>query len=191
MTAACPIHPKYRGVRAPRSVKPGCTCAEVYADAHPEPTRVLAIDPGASPGFAWAYDGSYGVATENPGPLTRPPPSRWDEVVIEDQFLAKTIFRNGRKIRVSPKSQITLIRTAERMLLAHPATRQYRMAPSAWRGVLWPGSNRLSKSVVLARLRNAEPELLRDATDDAVEARGILRAFLSLTPAQKKRYLIK
>lgn len=186
MITACPIHPKYRGVRAPRSVKPGCTCAEVYAAANPPPTRVLAIDPGASPGFAWTTPTRDGWASD-----PDETPIGWDEVVIEDQFLAKTIFRNGRKIRVSPKSQITLIRTAERMLLAHPATRQYRMAPSAWRGVLWPGSNRLSKSAVLARLRRAEPELLASAPDDAVEARGILRAFLSLTPAQKKRYLIK
>ena len=186
----CPIHPKYRGVRAPRSVKPGCTCAEVYAAAHPPPTRVLAIDPGASPGFAWVTPMLFepeGVAST----LTWTPPDGWDEVVIEDQFLTKSIFRNGRRIRVSPKSQITLIRTAERMLIAHPATRQYRMSPAAWRGVLWPGSNRLSKPVVLARLRAAEPWLLRDATDDAVEARGILRAFMSLTPTQKKRYLIK
>lgn len=189
----CPIHPKYRGARAPRSVKPGCTCAEVYAAAHLAPTRVLAIDPGASPGFAWIdtdplQGDGIGVSAFCADAESDEP---WDEVVIEDQFLTKTIFRNGRKIRVSPKSQITLIRTAERMLLTHPATRQYRMAPSAWRGVLWPGSNRLPKSTVLARLRRDEPELLAGATDDAVEARGILRAFLSLTPAQKKRYLIK
>lgn len=183
---ACPIHPRYRGVRAPRSVKPGCTCAEVYAEANPPPS-VLAIDPGEHPGFAWEYSPDlYGI-TPDPDQV----PGSFDEVVIEDQFLAKFIFRGGRRVRVSARSQMTLIRTAERLLMRFPATRQYRISPSAWRAVLWPGANRLTKAVVLARLREAEPELLRGATDDAAEARGILRAWLSLTPAQKRRYLVK
>lgn len=186
----CPIHPKYRGVRAPRSVKPGCTCAEVYAAANPPPS-VLAIDPGEHPGFAWQTHNPYapdGSWSSDPD-LT--PAASWDEVVIEDQFLARFIFRGGRRVRVSAKSQMTLIRTAERLLMRFPAARQYRISPAAWRAALWPGANRLTKTVVLARLRAAEPELLRDATDDAVEARGILHAWLTLTPAQKKRYLIK
>lgn len=149
----------------------------------------LAIDPGEKPGFAWldGETGRYGIASE----AYMVPAGMFDEVIIEDQFLAKFIYRNGRRVRVSPKSQITLIRTAERLLLQFPAPRQYRISPAAWRSILWPGSNRLSKKVVLARLRAAEPELLRDATDDAVEARGILRAWLTLTPAQKRRYRVK
>lgn len=27
----CPVHPKYQALRPPRSEKPGCTCAEIYA----------------------------------------------------------------------------------------------------------------------------------------------------------------
>jgi hypothetical protein len=191
---SCPLHPKYTGLRPPRSKKPACTCAAVYAAANPPPRFILAIDPGASPGFAWAFgclttpDACAENVTHDPG---RVPGWSWDEVVIEGQFLTKFIYRNGKKVRISPQSQITLVRTAERMLMAHPATRQYRMLPSAWRAVLWPGSGRLPKKTVLARLRAAEPDLLAGAADDAVEARGILRAFLSLTPAQKKRYLIK
>jgi hypothetical protein len=184
---SCPLHPKYTGLRPPRSKKPACTCAAIYAEANPPPRRILAIDPGASPGFAWvAEDGACSVSHVMASPFYS-----WDEVVIEGQFLTKFIYRNGKKVRISPQSQITLVRTAERMLMAHPATRQYRMLPSAWRAVLWPGAGRLPKKTVLARLRAAEPDLLAGATDDAVEARGILRAFLSLTPAQKKRYLIK
>jgi hypothetical protein len=190
VTAACPLHPKYAGLRPPRSRKPACTCAAIYAEANPPPRRILAIDPGASPGFAWVLGLGTPGALSTVTPLP-PPPAEWDEVVIEGQFLTKFIYRNGKKVRISPQSQITLVRTAERMLMAHPATRQYRMLPSAWRAVLWPGAGRLPKKTVLARLRAAEPELLAGATDDAVEARGILRAFLSLTPAQKKRYLIK
>lgn len=183
--AVCALHPRYRGIRPPRSTKPGCTCTAVYAAAHPTP-GVLAIDPGASPGFAWdAYD-YVGVGT-SPDSV---PLALLDEVVIEDQFLARHIYRNGRRVRVSPRSQITLIRTAERLLLQFPVARRYRISPTAWRGILWPGSNRLPKKTVLARLRAAEPALLRDATDDAVEARGILRAWLTLTPVQKRKYLV-
>lgn len=183
----CPLHPKYAGARPPRSKKPACTCAAVYAAANPPPRRILAIDPGASPGFAWVVDDAIGTWP----PAEAVPYGSWDEVVIEGQFLTKFIYRNGKKVRISPQSQITLVRTAERMLMAHPAARRYRMLPSAWRAVLWPGAGRLPKKTVLARLRAAEPELLDGATDDAVEARGILKAFTSLTPAQKKRYLIK
>ena len=187
----CPIHPKYQGVRAPRArLQPACMCHEVYAAAHPPPRRILAIDPGANPGFAWTADGGDHVLVQAWSP-TPEYGFEWDEVVIEGQFLTKFVYRNGKKIRISPQSQITLVRTAERMLMAHPATRQYRMLPSAWRSVLWPGSNRLTKPVVLARLRAAEPERTHGATDDAVEALGILRAFTSLTPAQKKKYLVK
>jgi hypothetical protein len=84
-----------------------------------------------------------------------------------------------------------LIRTAERLLLRFPAVRAYRIQPDAWRAILWPGSRRLPKKTVLARLRAAEPNLLADLTDDAVEARGILRAWLTLTPSEKKKYLVK
>lgn len=30
-SAVCAVHPKYAAIRAPRSTKPGCTCAAVFA----------------------------------------------------------------------------------------------------------------------------------------------------------------
>ena len=156
-------------------------------------TAILAIDPGAKPGFAWAGAVSHGqsITAGLVSVAALVPSGAWDELVIEDQFLTKYIYRNGRRQRVSPKTQVSLIRTAERLLLQFPAAKKYRIAPTAWRAVLWPGAGRVTKAVVLARLRRDEPELLRGATDDAVEARGILRAWLKLTPAQKKKYEVK
>lgn len=158
-------------------------------------TAILTIDPGQKPGFAWDFgDGGPGSGVSHlvdfAATQTDWVDGRWDEVVVEDQFLTRYIYRNGRRQRVSPRSQISLIRTAERLLLRFPATGQYRIAPTAWRAVLWPGSGRVTKAVVLARLRRDEPELLAGATEDAVEARGILRAWLTLTPAQKKKYAV-
>jgi hypothetical protein len=150
--------------------------------------RILAIDPGAAAGFAYRVGSRHGVTSD---PDLVPADGPWDELVIEDQHLARFIYRNGRRTRVSPKSQITLIRTAERLLLRFPAVASYRIQPDAWRALLWPGARRLPKKTVLARLRADEPELLADLTDDAVEARGILRAWLTLTPAQKKKHLVK
>lgn len=149
--------------------------------------RILACDPGAAAGFAWVAEGWRDGVTADPDAV---PAGTWDEMVIEDQNLRRFIYRNGRRVPVNPKSQITLIRTAERLLLRYPAVRQYRIQPDDWRTVLWPGSRRLPKPIVVARLRKDEP-WLADATDDVVEARGILRAWLSLTAAQRKKYLVK
>ncbi len=152
-------------------------------------TAILAIDPGAKPGFACKDE--FGELITHVADAAESWRLTWDELVIEDQFLTKYIYRNGRRQRVSPKTQVSLIRTAERLLLQFPAQRKFRIAPTAWRAVLWPGAGRVTKAVVLARLRRDEPELLRGATDDAVEARGILRAWLKLTPAQKRKYEVK
>lgn len=149
--------------------------------------NTLAIDPGQKPGFSWLTDDSLGWSFD----ADEVPAVAWDEVVIEDQYLTKFVYRNGRRQRVSPRSQISLIRTAERLLLQFPAARSYRIAPTAWRAVLWPGAGRVAKRVVVARLKRDEPEFLEGATDDAVEARGILRAWLKLTPAEKKKYAVK
>jgi hypothetical protein len=149
--------------------------------------RILAIDPGAAAGFAWVAEGWRDGVTADPNNV---PAGTWDELVIEDQNLRRFIYRNGRRVPVNPKSQITLIRTAERLLLKYPAVRQYRIQPDDWRAVLWPGSRRLPKPTVVARLVQHEPWLL-GAPYDVIEARGILRAWLSLTAAQKKKYLVK
>ena len=146
-------------------------------------SSVLACDPGAKPGFAWGNE-----VTHDPAAV---PGGVWDEYIVEDQFLTKYIYRNGRRQRVSPKTQVSLIRTAERLLLQFPAQRKFRIAPTAWRALLWPGAGRVTKAVVLARLRRDEPELLRGATDDAVEARGILRAWLTLSEKEKAKFLVK
>lgn len=148
--------------------------------------NIIAIDPGKKPGFAWATPLRLGVASV----ITLPPLIEWDEVVVEDQFLTRYIYRNGRRSRVSPRSQISLIRTAERLLLTFPAKRRYRIQPAAWRAVLWPGATRLAKAPVVARLRRDEPDLLDRHSDDVVEARGILRAWQKLTPAQKEKYRV-
>lgn len=147
--------------------------------------NVLTCDPGKKPGFA----ASDGRVTHDPA-VAESWRTEWDEVVVEDQFLTRYVYRNGRRQRVSPRSQISLIRTAERLLLAFPAQRRYRIAPAAWRAVLWPGATRLAKAPVVARLRRDEPALLADETDDVVEARGILRAWLKLTPAQKGKFRV-
>jgi hypothetical protein len=31
LQSTCELHPKYQALRPPRSEKPGCTCAEIYA----------------------------------------------------------------------------------------------------------------------------------------------------------------
>lgn len=149
--------------------------------------NILAIDPGKKPGFAGCdvYNSALVASDIDTAASWR---LEWDEVVVEDQFLTRYVYRNGRRQRVSPRSQISLIRTAERLLLAFPAQRRYRIAPSAWRAVLWPGATRLAKAPVVARLRRDEPELLDGRTEDVVEARGILRAWLKLTAKQKEKF---
>lgn len=152
----------------------------------------LAIDPGAAPGFAWAFsDGSAGVS-EDPDAV---PAVQWDEVVIEDQHLSRFLYRAGRRIAISKKAQLTLVRTAERLLVrfAPPGspTAAHRLAPDVWRGLLWPGAGRrLPKPVVVARLIRDEPALA-GLPHDVVEARGILRAWATLDPQQKKKFRVK
>jgi hypothetical protein len=30
----CRLHPRYRAIHPPRSLQPGCTCREIYVNAH-------------------------------------------------------------------------------------------------------------------------------------------------------------
>ena len=150
--------------------------------------RVLAIDPGANPGFCLTEDGVPVWAG-----WQYPPTEDLDELVIEGQYAATHIYRNGRRVRVSRSSQQGLSFTAGRLFERFAATRKYRINPSDWRGVLWPGATRLPKPVVLARLRTTIPEELyrhvpKTHQADVIEAIGISMAWARLTPARKRKY---
>jgi hypothetical protein len=118
--------------------------------------------------------------------------TEFDEAVFEAQHSASHLYRNGKKVRISRKSQSTLGFTAGRLFERLAAGRKYRIPPDDWRRVLWPGSSRLTKTVVLARLR-AEYSTLVDHVPkthqgDCLEAVGIAVAWSRLTPAQKEKY---
>lgn len=153
--------------------------------------RFLAVDPGAKPGFCWWQNGiqcvSY-VCEDFQGVL-------WDELVVEDQFAAAHLYRNGRRVRVSRKSQMTLAHTAGRLLERFKADRKYRIAPDAWRRVLWPGAVRLTKKVVLARLTPEYGHLVaampKSHQGDVLEAVGIAMAWARLTAKQKEPFHVQ
>jgi hypothetical protein len=155
--------------------------------------RVLCIDPGAHPGFCLTEAGVivwYGAECE------RGLPGRLDELVIEDQHSAAHLYRNGRRVRIARKSQMTLAHTAGRLLERFDATRKYRIAPDAWRAVLWPGSRRLPKKTVLARLTPDYGHLVaklstKKAREDVLEAIGIAAAWGKLTQEQKETYRVQ
>lgn len=157
--------------------------------------RVLFIDPGANPGFCLDQGGSdiglWGYIEPTPewvAPL--------DELVIEDQHPATHIYRNGRKVRVSRKSQQTLSFTAGRLYERYRAERKYRILANDWRAVLWPGARRLPKKVVLARLEAMLPPALKTYLDtlpkknqpDVLEAWGMSQAWARLSQKQKEAY---
>ena len=153
--------------------------------------RVLAIDLGAKPGFCFTIDGVLaGVGWDAPVTATD-----LDELVVEAQFAAAHIFRDGKRVRVSRGSQQTLSFTAGRLFERFPATRKYRIQPDAWRGILWPGSRRLPKKTVLARLTPEYGHLVegfpKTRRGDVLEAIGIAVAWSRLTPAQKEKYLVE
>lgn len=154
--------------------------------------RTLAIDPGRNPGLCYG-DGNDIRVTHDPNVAAHWPCP--EEVLIEDQHLANFIYKNGRRTAVSKKSQLTLVRTAERLLMAFPAERQYRILPDVWRRLLWPGSSRLTKPVVLARLRAAYNTLVENIPaknqPDVLEARGMLEAWSTLSQSQKEKFRVR
>lgn len=151
--------------------------------------KVLTIDPGALPGLCYAVDGIIQFVTHAPDEMT---PVDLDELCLEDQFIRGHIYRAGKRVRVNPKSQITLVRMAERLFLRYDAKRKYRIGADAWRRILWPGSVRLSKPVVLARLRPEFADIVADIPaknqPDCIEACGIMKAWGRLTAAQKEQF---
>lgn len=152
----------------------------------------LAIDPGAKPGFCLTDDGLVlWTGWQDSGEFE---PTELDELVIEAQF-SGPIYRDGKRVRVSRASQQALSFTAGRLFEHYPAERKYRIAPDAWRRVLWPGAVRLTKTVVLARLRPEYGHLVagfpKTRQGDVLEAIGIAMAWARLTAAQKEQYRAK
>lgn len=153
--------------------------------------RCLCVDPGSKPGFCLTDGGVimwYGYESPDPAELAL------DELIVEDQF-SGAIYRNGRKVRVSRKSQMTLSHTAGRLFERFPAARKYRIGPDAWRRVLWPGAVRLTKPVVLARLTPEYGHLVegfpKTHRPDVLESIGIAMAWARLTQAQKESYRVE
>lgn len=151
--------------------------------------RVLACDPGAKPGFcSWDDDGIRGVHYD-PAVFDSLGP---DEAVYEAQHSASHLYRNGKKVRISRKSQSTLGFTAGRLFERFRANRKYRILPDDWRRILWPGSTRLTKAVVLARLRAEYQALVEHLPvknqPDCLEAVGIAVAWSRLSQEQKEKY---
>ncbi len=155
----------------------------------------LSVDPGANPGFAeWTLDGRLvrsGYRPEDFGTDAAP----YAEVVFEAQHSAASLYRNGRRVPIRRKSQMTLSFTAGRLFERFRAERKYRILPDDWRAVLWPGSRRLPKAVVLARLEAEYGDLVVDVPKthrgDVVEAVGIGVAWSRLTQKQKERFRVE
>lgn len=151
--------------------------------------RVLAVDPGARPGFCLTEDGRIKWVSPEADAWW---PDALDELVIENQYPATHIYRDGKRVRVSRKSQQGLSFTAGRLFERFYATRKYRISPDEWRAVLWPGARRLTKAVVLARLRPTYGHLVagfpKTRQGDVLEAVGIAMAWARLTQEQKEQY---
>ena len=149
----------------------------------------LCVDPGAKPGFCYVEDGAIISATFVPDEFDD---MHFDEVVHEAQHSASHLYRNGRRVAIGRKSQSTLSFTAGRLFERFTAERKYRILPDAWRRVLWPGASRLTKPVVLARLRAEYNTLVehlpKGHQPDVLEAVGIATAWSRLTQAQKAQY---
>lgn len=161
--------------------------------------HLLACDPGAHPGYCWWVAGAAAPAFVHHDYTAMyerfsPTATEWDAFVIEDQHPATHIYRDGKKVRVSRKSQQGLSFTAGRLFERTPALAKYRLPVDVWRRKLWPTASRLPKKVVLARLREDWPSLVEHlparAQPDCLESVGIAQAFLAMTPLQRKTYLV-
>lgn len=153
--------------------------------------NVLACDPGAKPGFCRTFDAkilAVGYTYDDEFDWV------YDEAVFEAQHSAAHLYRNGKKVRISRKSQSTLSFTAGRLFERIRADRKYRILPDDWRRILWPGASRLTKPVVLARLRAEYNTLVghlpKTHQPDCLEAIGIAVAWSKLTQEQKERYRV-
>jgi hypothetical protein len=150
---------------------------------------VLACDPGAKPGFCVWDGGGLNFVGYKPEAYDC---LEFDEAVFEAQHSASHLYRNGKRVAISRKSQATLGFTAGRLFERFQAARKFRILPDDWRRILWPGSSRLTKPVVLARLR-AEYNTLVDHLPkthqpDVLEAIGIAVAWSKLSQEQKAKF---
>jgi hypothetical protein len=149
-------------------------------------SRLLAVDPGASAGFCVFQD----CFLEYAGPVLLPDQC-FDEAVFEAQHSGGYLYRNGKRVRIARKSQNTLSFTAGRLFERVQATRKFRIQPDDWRALLWPGSRRLPKKVVLARLEVEFGHLVATrgkARADVLEAVGIAHAWLRVPEGKKEKY---
>ena len=158
--------------------------------------RILAVDPGAKPGFCYMKEGTIQEVGYRPEDFDcRPYPYDYDEAVFEAQHSAGHLYRNGKKVRISRKSQSTLGFTAGRLFERFDAQRKYRILPDDWRRILWPGASRLTKTVVLARLRveynTLVEHLPKTHQPDCLEAIGIAVAWSKLSQEQKEKYRVE
>jgi hypothetical protein len=146
--------------------------------------RILGIDGGNNPGYCQRSSGRFWLSRE---PF---PGVEYDVVAIEDQFATRSGFvsRDGKKLKVSLQSQLTLAFIAGGQLQAVSAKRKLKLPCDVWRGMLWSdGADRLSKEACLSRLRERCPAL-QSASDDETEAYGIAEA-AELIGLQKKGIL--
>lgn len=150
----------------------------------------VACDPGRNPGFC-VFDTRPVFVTFRVEDLAG---LEFEESVIEDQFAASHIFRNGRKVAVSRQSQQTLSWTAGRLFEKLQALRRHRIPVADWRRTLWGGS-RLTKPVVLARLRAEYNTLVQHLPKkhqpDVLESIGIAVAWNKLSQEQKAKYYVE
>ena len=170
--------------------------------------RVLAIDPGAKPGFCVTQDGIIQWA----GWKDTVEVDCFDALVIEDQHAATHIYRDGRKVRVSRASQQGLSFTAGRLFERFDAEKKYRIPVADWRRALWPPGE-----LVTTRAWNHPPPAWKGLTApkrtlatrlwyaygfwvthlplthqvDVLEAIGIAKAWARLTAVQQGKYLAK
>lgn len=156
-------------------------------------TDVLSIDPGAKPGLAWFREGRLHLAGWEPELF---PDNGWHEIVHEAQHSAASLWRNGKQVRIRRASQSTLSFTAGRLFERFKGQRKYRILPDDWRALLWPGSRRLPKKVVLARLEAEYGELVPVGTPkghrgDVLEAVGLGVGWGRLTYEQKEKYRVE
>lgn len=145
---------------------------------------VLGVDPGASPGYCLlGYNTVYAEVF--------PPAIEADEAVFEAQHAGGYLYRNGKRVRIARKSQNTLSFTAGRIFERIEARRKFRIQPDDWRALLWPGSRRLPKKVVLARLEEAYGHMVLTRGKpraDVLEAVGIAHAWLRVSEKEKAEY---
>jgi hypothetical protein len=155
---------------------------------------ILGVDPGASAGYCLLELGGRGFIAANvllgdvPELL---PGEEVDEAVFEAQHSGGYLYRNGRRVRIARKSQNTLSFTAGRLFERVPAKRKFRIQPDDWRALLWPGSRRLPKKVVLARLEALFGGVVLTrgkARADVLEATGIAHAWLRVAEKDKEKY---